>query len=119
MVAFVKQHSTVGERVLVYSPYGHMIAVDAGVEGVSPAPSSEMLTFAQLDELMDAVDGNQVNRLFGKFRPEAEECMTAEGFQKVDVLKVTAVPASCQGKGSCGVFGTPFEYWERDPLWAL
>ena len=113
MTGFVKQHTTAGERVLIYFPYGHMLAVNAGVENVSPGPSNELLTYAQLDDIMNAVDTNQVNRFFGTLRPEAEARMTTDGFRKVDVLTVPTVPASCQGKASCGVFGAPFEYWER------
>jgi hypothetical protein len=106
LTGFVKQHSEPGERLVISYPYGHLIAIRAGVENVYPNGSgSELLTFGQVDEVMEAIKTDRVGRLFGQLQPEVQKRLTAEGFRKIDDITVSGIP----------LLGTPFERWERVP----
>jgi hypothetical protein len=106
MADFVRQRSAPGERVVISYPYGHLIGIEAGVDNVYPfGVGSELVTYAQLDEVMKAVGMNRVNRVFGTIHPEVARRLAAQGFRRVDVLQV----------GGVHVFGAPFELWEQPP----
>ena len=59
----------------------------------------ELLTFSQLDELVEAILKNHVTRVFGQLRPEVVARLATLGFQKGETL-----PGS-----SVALLGTPCE----------
>jgi hypothetical protein len=55
-VSFVRRTTTPGEPIVLYAPLGHLIAVDAHVEDVSPySHPNEVVTYQQLDDLLAAL----------------------------------------------------------------
>jgi hypothetical protein len=104
LAGFVKSHSTAGERVVISFPYGHMLGMNAGVDNVYPfGVGSELLTFAQLDQMMDAIQKSSVNKVFGQLRRETAARLAAAGFRRTDGLPSADMP----------VLGPSFELWER------
>jgi len=107
---FVKRHAAAGERVVISFPYGHLVGVTAGVDNVFPFGfAGELLTFGQVDQLVEAIQRNQVTRIFGELRSEEVQRLAALGFRRTDGLPASSLP----------VVGAPFQLWEREPALAL
>lgn len=52
-VSFVRRTTTPGEHIVLYAPLGHLIAVDAHVEDISPySHPNEVVTYQQLDDML-------------------------------------------------------------------
>jgi hypothetical protein len=55
-VSFVRRTTTPGERIVLYAPLGHLIALDAHVEDISPySHPNEVVTYQQLDDMLAAL----------------------------------------------------------------
>jgi hypothetical protein len=84
LARFVRAHAAPHEKVVVIAPYGHLIAVEAGVTNVYPFTNEMSLLFRdQVALLGDAVERNGVRRVFGELpgRELAEE-LACRGFRR-------------------------------------
>jgi hypothetical protein len=81
MINFLRAHSRPGERVLISCPYGHLIALEAGVTNVFPfSEPVSLILQKQLDQVLTAMDEAHIDRVFGQFDPEFECALNARGF---------------------------------------
>jgi hypothetical protein len=81
-VAFLRRTAAPGEPIVLLAPLGHLIALDAGVENVSPYSSQEdVITYQQLREVLTALHAAGGTRLYlaGPF-PEIPQTLTSDGF---------------------------------------
>jgi hypothetical protein len=101
---FVERHTKSGERVVISFPFAHLVGITAGVDNVFPFGfAGELLTFGQIDQLVEAIEKNHVTQVFGELRSEEATRLQALGFRKTDGLPASSLP----------VVGAPFALWER------
>jgi hypothetical protein len=83
-VAFIRRTATHREAVVLLSPLGHLIALDAGVENVSPYSNQEdIVTYQQLGEELAALHDAGGKRFYiggGPYFPEITSALAREGF---------------------------------------
>jgi len=81
MINYVRTHSRPGERMVISSPYGHVIALEAGVTNVFPfSEPVSLILRSQIDQVLKAMDQAHVDRVLGSFDSEFENALSARGF---------------------------------------
>jgi hypothetical protein len=82
-VAFVRRTAAPGEPVVLLTPLGHVIALDAGVENVSPYSNQEgVVTYQQIAETLNALRNVRGRRFYAAPTfPEITRILSSEGFR--------------------------------------
>jgi hypothetical protein len=81
MINFIRAQSRPGERMIIACPYGHLIALEAGVTNVFPfSEAFSLILRSQLDQVLAAMDQAHVDRVVGWFDPEFKTALNARGF---------------------------------------
>lgn len=84
LVPFVREHTRPGEEVAILTEQSHRLALASGVRDVTPFNSVySIISFAQLDLLMEQIDEADVRTVFAGDLPfvEVEEALTDAGFR--------------------------------------
>jgi len=81
-VAFLRRTAAPGEPIVLLAPLGHLIALDAGVENVSPYSNQEgVVTYQQLNEVLTALHDARGRRVYAvPAFPEIAGTLKSDGF---------------------------------------
>jgi hypothetical protein len=89
-VAFLRRTTTHGEPIVLLAPLGHLIALDAGVENVSPYSHTDgIVTYQQLSDTLAALKNAGGRRFYvahpvfpgaGPVFPEIARALASDGF---------------------------------------
>jgi hypothetical protein len=108
---FVHDHSAPHETLMIASPFGHVMAVELGLDNAYPFASSDsLIARAQLDAVLVQAERRHVQKLFGTLPEPIAAALTEHGFRLV-----AEVPFDLPGQViTQNLSGQPrFGLWER------